>query len=92
MTYAAPPEGLTVPDVIINTSCEHLAEFGAWYERLPEGVTLVLQSNDYVAIPEHVNCVESPEAFALQAPMREVLFAGELALEKYRRFMLIGRK
>ncbi len=92
LDYGAPPDGLSVPDVIINTSCEHLAEFGAWYERLPERPTLVLQSNDYVAIPEHVNCVESLDAFARQAPMRELLFAGELALEKYRRFMLIGRK
>lgn len=92
LDYRSPPEGLAAPDVLINTACEHLANFGAWYARLPEGMTLVLQSNDYVAIPEHVNCSESLDAFKRQAPMRELLYAGELTLDKYTRFMLIGRK
>lgn len=92
LDYSALPDGLTRPDIIVNTSCEHLAAFDDWYARLPDGVTLVLQSNNYVVIPEHVNCVESLEAFKRQAPMSELLFAGQLELEKYTRFMLIGRK
>lgn len=92
LDYSSPPEGLQAPDIVINTSCEHLAGFAHWYARLPEGVTLVLQSNDYVAIPEHVNCVESLADFERQAPMRERLYAGALKLDKYTRFMLIGRK
>lgn len=92
LDYSAPPPGLAVPDLLINTACEHLADFAGWYGRLPESMALVLQSNDYVAIPEHVNCVESLDAFRAQAPMREVLYAGELTLDKYSRFMLIGRK
>jgi len=92
LDYRDPPEGLTVPDVLVNTACEHLADFDAWYGRLPEGMTLVLQSNDYVAIPEHVNCSETLDDFKRQAPMRELLYAGELTLDKYTRFMLIGRK
>lgn len=92
LDYSRPPEGLEVPDVLVNTACEHLADFDAWYARLPDGMTLVLQSNDYVAIPEHVNCVASADEFARQAPMRELLYSGELTLDKYTRFMLIGRK
>ena len=92
LDYRDPPEGVDVPDVLINTACEHLADFDAWFGRLPQGMTLVLQSNDYVAIPEHVNCSESLAAFRAQAPMRELLYAGELTLDKYTRFMLIGRK
>jgi hypothetical protein len=92
LDYSAPPPGLAVPDLLINTSCEHLADFAGWYDRLPEGMALVLQSNNYVAIPEHVNCVETLDAFRAQTPMREVLYAGELTLDKYTRFMLIGRK
>ena len=60
--------------------------------RLPAGQLVALQSNDYVAIPEHVNSVESLDAFTVQTGLGEVLFAGELVLEKYTRFMLIGRK
>jgi hypothetical protein len=81
-----------VPDLVINTSCEHLAEFGRWYERIPQGQLLALQSNDYFACAEHVNCVADLAALQAQAPMREVLFAGEHKLRRYVRFMLIGRK
>ncbi len=80
------------PDLVINTSCEHLQAFDRWYGRLPQGQLLVLQSNDYYACLEHVNCVPDLAAFTVQAPMREVLFAGEHKLRRYVRFMLIGRK
>ncbi len=85
--YAADPA-----DLIINTSCEHLAAFDRWYARVPDGQLTVLQSNDYVACPEHVNCVPDLAAFQMQAPMRERLFAGERAMRRYVRFMLVGRK
>ncbi len=78
------------PGLCINTSCEHLDHFGAWYARVPVGTLQVLQSNDYYACEEHVNCVSDLEAFKRQAPMRSTLFAGALRLKKYTRFMLIG--
>ena len=90
--YHRPPDDLGSPDVLINTACEHLARFDEWLSRLPDGQLVALQSNDYVAIPEHVNSVDTLDAFAGQAGLGEVLFAGELVLEKYTRFMLIGRK
>jgi hypothetical protein len=80
------------PDLVINTSCEHLQAFDRWYGRIPAGQLLALQSNDYFACSEHVNCVADLAAFRAQAPMGEVLFAGEHKLRRYVRFMLIGRK
>ena len=79
-------------DLLINTSCEHVDGFERWYARVPDGQRLVLQSNDYVAVREHVNCVLDLAAFRAQAPMREVLFEGGRAMRRYTRFMLIGRK
>jgi hypothetical protein len=79
-------------DVVINTSCEHVAEFGDWFARLPKGQLVVLQSNDYQGIAGHVNCVSDLAAFGAQAPLRQVLFASTLPAKHYRRFMLIGRK
>jgi hypothetical protein len=79
-------------DLIVNTSCEHLREFARWYERIPAGQLLALQSNDYFACDEHVNCVPDLATFQTQAPMRELLFAGERRMRRYVRFMLIGRK
>ena len=92
--YAEGPRTLTAsgPDVIVNTSCEHLADFGRWYERIPSGRLLVMQSNDYFACPEHVNSVPDLATFRAQAPLAEMLFAGERRMRHYTRFMLIGRK
>lgn len=83
------PRGI---DLLVNTSCEHIANLAAWLGRLPAGQLLVLQSNNYFREPDHVNCVNSLEAFQAQAGLAQTLYAGELPLEKYTRFMLIGRK
>lgn len=79
-------------DVVVNTSCEHLADFAGWFASLPRGPMIALQSNDMFAEPVHVNCVENLDAFRAQAPFAEVLYAGELPLKRYTRFMLIGRR
>lgn len=78
--------------VIVNTSCEHLPDFAAWYDCVPTGSLLVLQSNDYYSLEEHVNCVPDLKAFQQQARLGETLFAGEIELKKCTRFMLIGKK
>ena len=80
------------PDTIINTSCEHIENFDSWFAKIPKGKLICLQSNDYVALEEHVNCVKDSLHFAEMAPFSKVLFTGELPLEKYTRYMRIGRK
>ena len=80
------------PDTIINTSCEHIENFDSWYAKLPTGKLVILQSNNYFDIPEHVNCVQDISQFEQMTPMQEVYFTGELKLEKYTRYMRIGRK
>ena len=79
-------------DTIINTSCEHISDFAEWYAKIPDGKLVVLQSNNFFKVAEHVNCVNDIEEFKSQAPMSQVLYSGELELPKYRRFMLIGYK
>jgi len=78
------------PDTIINTSCEHIENFSEWFHKIPKGKLICLQSNDYVSLEEHVNCVKDSVHFAEIAPLSKVLFTGELPLEKYTRFMRIG--
>ncbi|MDB5526797.1 MAG: SAM-dependent methyltransferase [Rhizobium sp.] len=77
-------------DLVINTSCEHIADLPAWLSLLPRGTRVLLQSNDYFSEPTHVNCVPSLEAFAEQARLGTVEFSGSLPMKKYTRFMLIG--
>lgn len=79
-----------VPDTIINTSCEHIENFEEWYSKIPQGKLVVLQSNDFIEIDEHVNCVKDSLHFEQMAPLSKVLFTGKLPLEKYTRYMRIG--
>jgi hypothetical protein len=77
-------------DVIINTSCEHITQdqYDLWLSGMPYNSLLVLQSNDY-DIPEHVRTASSLEEFKQQCHIK-VLWAGELQLPLYKRFMVIG--
>jgi hypothetical protein len=79
-------------DTIINTSCEHIPYFDQWYSKIPSGKLLIVQSNNYVDVPEHVNCVTSLVEFAQQTPMSMVFYEGILPLDKYDRYMRIGIK
>ena len=78
-------------DIIINTSCEHITQdqYDLWLSGHPYNSLLVLQSNNY-NIPEHVRIATDLEVFKQQCQIN-VLWAGELELPLYKRFMVIGR-
>lgn len=78
------------PDTIINTSCEHIENFSEWYNLIPNGKLVILQSNDYFEVEEHINTYNTLVEFSLSSPMTETLFEGELFLPNYTRFMKIG--
>ena len=77
-------------DVVINTSCEHITQdqYDLWLSGMPYNSLLVLQSNNY-DIPEHVRTAHSLEEFKSQCGIN-VIWAGELELPLYKRFMVIG--
>lgn len=83
--------GDEAPDLVINTSCEHIIPTAAWYDRLPPRMLLVAQSNDYFDCPDHVNCLADIEAFEEDLSLDETYFQGTLKRKRYTRFMLIGR-
>jgi len=78
---------LVYEDMLINTSCEHMAPLN-----IKRGTFCVLQSNNYTALEEHVNCVEGPEQLAEQYELSTVLYQGTLPRSNYDRFMVIGYK
>ena len=80
------------PDTIINTSCEHIKNFAEWYAKIPNGKLVILQSNNFFEVDEHVNCVNDLDDFASKSPLTEILYDNELKLSKYTRFMRIGYK
>ena len=81
-----------IPNTIINTSCEHIHHFNHWYSLIPAGKLVILQTNNYFDIEEHVNCSIDLDNFVESAPMSQLLYKGKLELEKYDRFMIIGYK
>jgi hypothetical protein len=81
-----------MPGLVINTSCEHLDDVPGWLATLPQGLPLVLQSNDYFREPDHRSCVPSLDAFREQAGLSKVWFQGARPAKNYTRFMLIGRR
>jgi len=79
-------------DVVINTSCEHITQdqYDLWLSGMPHNSLLVLQSNNY-DIPEHVRTANSLDEFKTQCGIN-VLWAGELELPLYKRWMIIGKQ
>ena len=80
-------------DVIINTSFEHITQdqYELWLSGLPHNSLIVLQSNNY-NIPEHVRIAHDLEEFKNQSNLTDILYAGELELPLYKRFMIIGKQ
>jgi hypothetical protein len=79
-------------DVIINTSCEHITQdqYDLWISGVPHNSLIVLQSNNY-DIPEHIRIAHNLEEFKQQCGDIDILWAGELELPLYTRYMIIGR-
>ena len=79
-------------NTIINTSCEHVKNFDKWYEKIPIGKLVILQTNNFKGIEDHVNCSESLEQFGEITPLSELYYEGELDVGQYKRFMRIGHR
>jgi len=79
-----------VPNTIINTSCEHVGP--DWFNHVPDGKLVILQSNDSLEEDGHVNPITDLEEFELTYPLNEIYYKGQMTFEKYIRFMLIGVK
>lgn len=76
--------------MVVNTSCEHMDN--TWYENLPDGTVVTLQTNDYFSNPQHSNCCKDLEEAKAKYPMQSIMYEGELDTNLYNRFMLIGIK
>lgn len=78
----------TTPDVVINTSCEHMDNH--WFNTAAPHQLIVMQTNDSPHYEGHVNVCASVEEMQHRYPMSRVLYAGELRTPAYTRLMQIG--
>ena len=82
------------PDLIINTSTEHFQSLN-WYNNIPKGTVVVLQSNN-MPHADHFNVCSSLEDFQLRYPVTHTFYIGQKDFVypewNFSRFMLIGTK
>ena len=79
---------ITSNTVIINTSCEHMPNM----MQLDAKAVYALQSNNYYDHPEHVNCVNDLEEFALKSGLNHLTYSSQITFDKYTRFTIIGSR
>ena len=81
-------------DIVINTSCEHLTNgaYHRWLDLVPNNALVVLQSNNYFELEEHINCSADLDEFVKYSRLTNIVFSDTLSLPKYDRYMIIGYK
>ena len=85
-------------DILICTSCEHITDdqLLTWIKRRKENSLVILQSNDYFHIKDHINCKASLSQFSSSLIKKakkkkiniEITNSYELEFSNYTRFML----
>ena len=81
-------------DIVICTSCEHLEQkvIDDMLEKVRKGALVILQSNNYFAIEDHINCHNSVKEFNQTLHLEKIMYNGTLPLGKFDRYMVIGIK
>lgn len=72
---------------VINTSCEHMDPL-----MIKPQSYVILQSNNYREIEDHINCVDSCDELVEQYELSHTYYTGSLDFPTYTRFMVIGKK
>lgn len=84
----------TIPNIVINTSSEHInqEQYNLWLDKIPDNTLVVIQNNNYHALPEHIRTFNSVDEFEYSSKLSNILFKGTLELPLYNRFLIIGYK
>jgi len=78
------------PDLIINTSSEHMNN--EWFAQITDGTRVILQTNDFHDCTQHINTVNSMDEVMEQYSMTTVDFTHEKDIGPFTRYMLAGTK
>jgi hypothetical protein len=80
-------------DIVINTSCEHITQeqYEEWLSNVPNDAWIVIQSNDYFELDEHIRCSVDIDDFTRMSKIKP-FYRGEFETLKYTRYMIIGKK
>ena len=76
--------------LIICTSCEHMQDFTNQFS-FKGNPFVCLQSNDYIDLTDHINCVKDVEELTEKNQIKNIWYKGEKDFGNYKRFMVIGQ-
>jgi len=78
-------------DVLICTSCEHIDDLliNSFISKKRKDSLIVLQSNNFIGIEDHINCKKSLKDFKNNINLN-IQYEGKKSFEKYDRYMIIG--
>ena len=76
--------------LIICTSCEHMPDFTNQFS-FKGNPFVCLQSNDYIDLTDHINCVKDVEELTEKNQIKNIWYKGEKDFGNYKRFMVIGQ-
>ena len=80
--------------IVINTSSEHMSDIvlmRKYYKDYPDTPILVIQSNNYFSLDDHINCVNNVDELIDKNHINRVLYKGTQKLPLYDRYMVIGQ-
>lgn len=77
------------PDIVINTSCEHMDSYTCMITQNPNSL-FALQTCDNKNDPGHINTSISTEDFMNKLGLSTILYSGRTSLGHKNRFMVIG--
>lgn len=81
-------------DCVINTSAEHVNQeiYDRWFRKIPVGKLVVIQSNNFSSIEEHIRCSSSLENFLVMNHITDPLYYGKIDCGEFDRYMAIFHK
>lgn len=74
---------------VVNLSTEHMGD--AWFDQLPSGTEVVMQSNNF-KLDDHVNTCDNINDMKSRYKLSELYYENTIELNVYNRFTLVGKK
>lgn len=82
-------------DIIINTSFEHIENSTDWFKQIQrtnnKDPFIIIQSNNYDVIDDHVNCSQSLSELVENCGLSRIIYKGTMSFPIYDRYMVIGK-
>lgn len=74
--------------LIINLSTEHMHDH--WFRKIKKGTKVIIQSNNFDTLQDHINCVYSLDELKNKFPLSKICYESTIKCTIYERYTLVG--